>query len=506
MPKVPKQRFILNLKLNTEIYEEHILDKRFNIGRMIYNSILSMALKRYNEMVKTKRWRENQEKIKEIYKKYKNDIDMIKRLCLPYFKIRKSMLEEFRLSEYSLHENVAPMQKRFKNNIDSFTAQKIASRVWVAINDILFGEGTEVHFKGRNNPLNSIEGKSNNTGIRYKMDSNTLEWLGLKIKVQQKFNEYEINALRSKICYCRIKRRFVRKKYKYILQLVLGGIPPTKVNKRTGEIKNSIGSGTVGIDIGTQTVAYAGDLDIKLLELAPSVQSIENEKRRILRYMDRSKRAGNPNNFNEDGTIKKGKLEWNFSKRYIKARNKLKNIYRKQSDIRRLNHNLMANELLKNGDTFLVETMNFKGLQRRAKETKKDDNGKFKRKKRFGKSLANKAPSMFLTILSNKLKSKDGSFLEVNTKEVKASQYNHLNKKYSRKKLCQRWNYFEYNNKSIKVQRDIYSAYLIKNVNENLSSINNDKCVEDFDSFLKLHDIEIKRLLSLDKTPSSMGV
>lgn len=36
--------------------------------------------------------------------------------------------------------------------------------------------------------------------------------------------------------------------------------------------------------------------------------------------------------------------------------------------------------------------MNFAGLQKRAMNTEKNDKGKFKRKKRFGKSLANKAP------------------------------------------------------------------------------------------------------------------
>lgn len=125
----------------------------------------------------------------------------------------------------------------------------------------------------------------------------------------------------------RIKRKFVRGKYKYILQLVLEGVPPIKISKTTGEIKNNIGYGKVGIDIGTQTIAYAGDYDIKLLELAPRIQNIENEKRRIQRYMDRSKKATNPDNFDEDGTIKRGiKLQWNYSERYIEAKNKLKDI------------------------------------------------------------------------------------------------------------------------------------------------------------------------------------
>lgn len=48
---------------------------------------------------------------------------------------------------------------------------------------------------------------------------------------------------------------------------------------------------------------------------------------------------------------------------------------------------------------------------------------------------------MFLTILKNKLKAKGGLYKEVNTFEVKASQYNHLNREYNKKKLSQRWNF-----------------------------------------------------------------
>lgn len=43
-----------------------------------------------------------------------------------------------------------------------------------------------------------------------------------------------------------------------------------------------------------------------------------------------------------------------------------------------------------------VEQMSYSGLQRRAKETTYDDKGRAKKKKRFGKSLANKAPALFL--------------------------------------------------------------------------------------------------------------
>lgn len=503
--KVP--HFILNLKLHTEKYQECILYKRFEIARQMYNAVLGIALNRYNELIRTKVWRNNQLELNKIYKLSKNDKNL-KKICKPYYDIKSELLNQYKLNEYSFHADIKPMQHHFKENIDSFTAQKIASRVWKAINDNLFGKGKDVHFKKYYQGLDSVEGKSNKTGIRYDIQNNLLIWNGLKIPVQLDINnQYEINALRNKICYCRIKRKFVRGKYKYILQLVLEGIPPIKVNKCTGEIRNDIGNGRVGLDIGTQTIAYVSDYDTKLLELAPRVQNIENQKRRIQRYMDRSKRSMNPNNFNKNGTIKCGiKLIWNFSNRYIKAKNILKDLYRKQADIRQQDHNILANEILKNGNKLYVENMNYKGLQARSKKTEKNDKGKLKKKKRFGKSLANKAPAMFLTILKNKIEQRGGDFKEIDTWKVKASQYNHLNHEYNKKKLSQRWNYFKYKNEDIKVQRDLYSAFLIMNVNDDLKSINDIACKNRFDRFIEMHNKEINRLQGINKVINSMGI
>ena len=110
--------------------------------------------------------------------------------------------------------------------------------------------------------------------------------------------------------------------------------------------------------------------------------------------MDRSKRANNPDNFKSDGTIKKGRLIWKKSNGYKKAQSELKEAYRKQSDIREYQHQQMSNYILSLGNTIYVEDMSFKGLQRRSKKTEiSEKTGKIKKKKRFGKSLANKAPA-----------------------------------------------------------------------------------------------------------------
>lgn len=486
--------FVLTLELKTEKWQEDVLDKRFNIGRQIYNACLGELFKRYNTMIQSKEYR--------------------KVLKMPKGKDRNKefniLNKKYSLTEYSLYGYVKPMQHYFKKNIDSFTARKIATRAFRAFLKYMFHQAKKVYFK-RYNELNSLEGKSNKTGIRLR--NNELVWNKLSIPVIIKKNdEYAQMALKNKVKYCRVLKKFIGSKYKYYIQLILDGTPPIKINKETGEIKNTIGKGRVGIDIGTQTIAIASQYDVKLLELAPEVSNIEKEKRMLQRKLDRQRRANNPNNFNEDGTIKKGirignrlaKLKWNESNKYIKTRNELREIQRKQADIRKQSHEKLANHILNLGNEIYVEDMNYRGLQARAKETTiNKKTGKYNKKKRFGKSIANKAPSMFLTILSNKLTFNRSQLYKIDTWSARASQYNHTEDKYVKKDLSERWNDFG----NYKIQRDLYSAFLIMNVKGNLKEVDRDLCFKTFNDFKILHDKEIERIKNnKDKIICSMGI
>ena len=472
--------FIVQFPLKTETYQEDILNKRLEIGRNIYNSLVKVTQKRYKEMIKTKKYRNL---VSSLTGNRKTDKDIWKQI--------NAIRKQYGMSEYSFHEDVKKMQKHFRDNIDSFTAQKIATELWKSYDKLFYGNGNKVYYK-KYGDFNSLEGKSNKTGIRFK--DGMLIWNGLELPVVINDNSnYEYQALQCDICYNRIVRKYIRNKYKFYVQMVLKGNPPVKADRKTGEIKHHIGQGDVGIDIGTSTVAIASRTNVKILELADKVQDIENRKQKILRKMDRSRRATNPDNYKEDGTIKKQgtkKVIWNKSNHYIKYQNELKELYRKQADIRKYQHECLANYILSLGNKVYVEKMNFAGLGRRAKNTEKNDKGKFKRKKRFGKSLANKAPSMLLTILDRKLKYFGEELIEINTFEAKASQFNHLDGTCTKKPLSQRWNDFG----GIKVQRDMYSAFLIMNTADDLKSFDIGKCNERFENFYRLHNLEVDRL------------
>ncbi len=70
--------FIIQFSLKTERYQEDILNKRFEISRKMYNSLVNITQKRYKEMVKIKEYRKllvsltnDNKKEKTVWKKNK---------------------------------------------------------------------------------------------------------------------------------------------------------------------------------------------------------------------------------------------------------------------------------------------------------------------------------------------------------------------------------------------------------------------------------------------------
>ena len=467
--------FVLTLPLMTEKFQKDILNRNFEKFRKVYNACISELHKRYDHMKESKEYQKNCEYKGKARNKIFNDLD-----------------KKYGLTEYSLHYFTKPMAKYY--NINAMMVQVIHKRAFGAFQGLIFHKAKKIKYKAYGE-LNSIEGKTNKQSIRFR--ENVVLFAGLKIPVVINKNDiYAHMALQNKVKYCRIKREVIKGKYHYYVQLILDGIPPQKIDVNTGEIKHYIDNGMVGLDIGTQSIGICSKAEVKLLELAPEVQNLEKQKRVLQRKMDRSRRSTNPSKYNQDGTIVKGNREkWVKSNHYIEIQMELKELQRKQREIRKQSHNRLANYILTLGNDIKVETMSYSGLQARSKKTTiSKKTGKFNKKKRFGKSLANKAPAMFLTILNNKLKWIGKELKKVDTRKVKASQYNHIEDTYIKKELNVRWNDFG----EFRVQRDCYSAFLIMNVNNNLSTINRDLCFERFNEFKILHDVEIERLKGLE--------
>ena len=432
--------FVLELPLQVEKYQADILNKRYEQLRQLYNYVQGKLLRQYRYFEQMKEY--------QACKTIKEERDFFKSHPFQITEILKGSKTPFTVSfdEYSIKGFVEKLaQKPVGSNMTyadlgftTYILDHLGASIWAAWDKKLYDfKAKRISFKkyGELDSFSSrrkvVGGKVYFSGMELHFDTMELaikmngkqgknaEFITLKMLHNPKHADYEMWALKGgvdSVKVVKVVRRLVRSQYKYYVQLTVEGEKPQK--------GRTLGKGNVGIDLGPTTVAVSGEHIVSIDKLASKCDNIQEEITRLSRKIDRSRRANNPQNFNEDGTIKRGiKLVWNDSKRYKELRRELAELRRKQAAIRKQQHIDRANALLKEGDTFIVENNQISGWTTRAKETKvSEKTGKIQKKKRFGKSVANHAPSMFVSILENKVKSLGGRFERVSTQNA-ASQY-----------------------------------------------------------------------------------
>ena len=519
----------LTLPLKLEKWQSDHLEKRFEIARQLYNTLVHAELKKKCQV-------ERMPEYQEIMKMIDTASNQKEKWALE--KKRKAFLEENGFSRNAFKADMEKYYKHFNDNIGANVAlHGITAQVWIAFDKVFvdnYKQKGKVHFK-KPGELCSVQGysqkKSGGKEIMFREDRIIWNQQGNRDrkKVKREFllklspdNPYEAEMLKRHVKFVRILRKDGKTKPHWYAQLVLEGKPAVKRDPASGAPKHPVGHGVVGIDIGTRTLAYSADSKVDLIELADRVQNIEQEKMLLQRKLDRSRRATNPENYKPDGTIKKGvKLTRNKSKRYRKIQHQLAMLQHRQADIRKRQHNELANYLLTLGDCFFVEDMDYRALTRKAKKTEiSEKTGRYKRKKRFGKSIANKAPSMLIALLDQKCKSLNLEGVKKVDTAVKASQYNHQTDECKAKELKERWNIMP---DGERIQRDLYSAFLLQHCRRDLPEYNRKKLQEtfgnelyrvfdrealqrDYPKFVEYHRETIQRLSALPKTIASMGI
>lgn len=461
--------FSLELKLKTETYQEDILNKRLEMARSIYNGLLNVVYKRYNEMIKTRKYRnlvmqlQDDRTNKELWKEY-NDMYVF-----------------YRLTKFDFEKDVIAMKNHFKGQIDSMTSQKIASRVFRAFEEMRYGH-KKMKYKNKNS-VNSVEGKHINKGIR--ISGTNLIWFNLVIPFKRNYNnEYENEAFLHEMCYARIIRKYIRGKYKFYLQIIFKGEPPKKKFKNSTKNKNELGNGNVGLDIGTKTIAIVSKDKIDLLDLAKNSEKINEEIKSLNRKMERSLRINNPQNYNKKGKIKKCSKKWRKTKHFNKMKDEIVELHRKKKVLKKIYQDKLVNYIITFGNVFYIEKMDYKEMQEKGKYKGDDENRKYNRLNHYGKSLIDYSPAHLIEILNYKLECYGGKLIKVDPYKIKASQYNHFDDTYKKKDVRIRWNDFN----GIYVQRDLYSAFLLMNLKDNLKQVDRKKCLSNFNKFIELHN------------------
>lgn len=460
------------------------------------NELVRLMRKNYDQLLRTKRYR-------KLLKLYGNTQDKDKRRVLA--KQLNEMQSEYNVTWDFCRKSMIPIGKKY--GIDAIFALTKAEDVWRGIEKCLYDNGKTIHFS-KYGDLPCIRAKQINRGISMSVKDNKLQFrLGktmFGIQVNDRFQQDEVDAVLSYLaepeninnkavntliedaccidtyrpCYATLVPKLVRGKYRLYLHLTIEGKAMPKYDKY-GNPRHIYGKGTIGADIGTKTVAYTSDTEVGLKNLSErgnSIQTSERKERLLYRAMDRSKRAANPQNYNDDGTIKKGRKTWKYSNHYKKLKSKHAELCRINAVNRQLAINEDSNHLRSLGDIFVTEPKNAGKLMKRTKETTINNKGKFNKKKRFGKSIKNRCPSGFQTTVEKKFKVTGGTYIEV-PNNYRASQYDHTADDYIKKKLSDRLYKLR---DGTEVQRDWYSSYLLYCYDYRTQNIDKEKCITEF--------------------------
>ena len=505
-----KPHCTLEFKLYTAQWQADRLSHLFDCYERMYNTMIRHAKKQLAKL-------RNDEEYKSLLSSYsellKNDklSKFEKELKSTISKRLNEIVKSYGLSKCQFEDYLKINRiNAFNGELHSAITQKIALAAWTAVEKVLYGDGKKLHFKKRG-AMQSFEGKSNATGIQFDKATNLVKIGKISIPIKLRYNDYYAHEmLQNKICYCRIIRKPFKTGYKYFVQLILEGEPP----------KPELGVGDVGLDQGTSTAAAVGEHSVNICAHGiTDTKSLKDYNKEIIHYsrmLERSLRLNNPQNYNEDGTVKSGKLIWIRTKNYYRILFRLKDAYRRKAAFVKQQHGYNLNKILKMGDNFYTEPMNWKALQKRSKKTEKSDKEivvktksgkskkvlKNKKKKRFGKSLNNHSPGLYEKLLIQKLGYHNKKLNYVNLPTYRASQYNPETKEYNKSGL----------NDRVKVlfdkliQRDLLSAFLLQNPMNDLMSIDINKVEQKIDKFIRMHDACVQELINKPNMPECMGL
>ncbi|EFH86120.1 transposase IS605 OrfB [Ktedonobacter racemifer DSM 44963] len=440
MKRAKTPTFLIELPLQVDWSSERQLRAHLKAARCLYNALLSEGNKRLQQMRNDPAWAS----ARAIPRSRREE------RAQAFSQLRK----KHHFSEYELHAFARTARVSWlADHIDATMAQTLATRAYQAVNRVCVGKAKRVRFRSKGRGIDSVEGKRNDVGLRFVLDPNAgdggfLIWNQQVIPAIINWLDPVIqHGLRHKIKYVRLVRRKASSPQaqgadvsgnRYYVQLIVEGHAYVK---KTHE---KSGTQTIGLDIGPQTLAIVPrEGNAQLVTFCEQLAPNARKKRRLQRQMERQRRANNPEHYDELGRVKKSgkkRLWWKESQRYKHTRRQHATAERKLAAHRKSLHGKLAHDIVKAGNTIILEKTSFVAWQ-----------------KQYGRSIGLRAPGMFVAHLTRIVAKTGGTLSEVSAFKTKLSQYCHACGAYVKKPRSQRWHRCPCG--CGPVQRDLYSAF-----------------------------------------------
>ena len=429
----------------------------------------------------------------------------------------QSLAKEYCLDSQSVHDEAKGLRKLgiYLYLLNSQIAQRIAQDLSTGIGKVLSGEASDISVPKRSE-VNTIVAKQDGSGLILGLYGGkvTVSFRGIVREMIQKDGDNkgkpnylkvkrkvtveatatrrsdamdEIEALRPKyasykfsglangynpVRYCAIRRRLYEEngqvRHGYELLIVVTGRAPRRKGWRP------IGEGKAGLDASTFAHTFVSEQEALIITPSPSMDKLAEKIADIQTQMDKIFRKANKDWFDEKGRFRRPKdmairsKGLDRPKEYLRLRWRIRLAWQRYRDTRKAEFNRVANLLVGKARVFVMEDMQYKGMQKRGHHevtvTRKQEDGtvtattETQSFRRFGRSMVKASPGLFFEILEQKVLAAGGTFIRANPADIKASQYNPLTGECVKHGLDERViNVAE----GIYVQRDLLAAYIL---------------------------------------------
>lgn len=204
---------------------------------------------------------------------------------------------------------------------------------------------------------------------------------------------------RQKLALYALKRKLVKDgTWKYSILLVFDGVPygVDTVLKNKGKVEI-----TLQVEQMAIKAENLGNGKSILFDLSNDF-GFSEKLSELDREIEHIRRVNNPDNYNEDGTNKAGRLKWVYTNHYKKLLNQKRYLWHKITKSRKNRFGQIANEIMELGDEFIIYKDDFKSLQKR-KDYDPETMKWYDKRKQKGFEIMFNAPYEFLQVLETKL-------------------------------------------------------------------------------------------------------
>ena len=395
LKQIHKQSSRHVLKLESTLSAKDIcqLFKVSNRIRLAGNELTNKMRKNLNRLTRTKQYRN----LLELYGKADNPADKKN-----YAQQLKQMQENENVTWDFCRKTMQTLKVNYK--IDSVLALTKAEAVWKGVETCLYRNGKTIHF-AEEGVYPALIAKQINSCIILTAKDGSLQFkYGSKVfgaKINDTFEQEEADAVihyltnKSQMdkaaidsykdngscistyrpCYVSLVPQIIRGKRRIYIHICIEGTPKVKRNKN-GQPRHALGQGVVGEDLGPRSIAVTHKDGVFLENIrcvGKKPEAVQEEIANLQSAIARSLIATNPQNFNDDGSMKSGNLIWKVSNNCKKKISQFKDCCRRKSINIHLGINQLVNYIRSLGDTLIIEENNTSALAKRGRSIVKSN-------------------------------------------------------------------------------------------------------------------------------------